>query len=183
MWARWRDQSELQQLCRTSADGRLPHPTKTAQTHRNHIGLIVSGRAVTEDEIFAQVESHNVSKAKKSVPRKNIKVSKGSNSKQKSSDPTQNSPSPRPCTSRVIPDYSPVISSLDSDSESEDEKCCVCKKSRPPAFVKLLETQPCILFWVQCDKCQHWVSALRSSAPSFELHRHTQFLCPCCHNE
>ena len=190
------DQPNYDQVARSFLEkkgGELLKNVKVAKI-RKTLSKVVSGKAITEENITDQIKSHIESQSSKKKPvtqpvsrkksplateSKSPKVkSVRSQSKKKSkpSKPTQGT-SGVSKISKVS--HVNVIEDCSSSDESvaESEKCCVCKSFTPSELrsaVSLVFTK-----WGCCDSCQRWVH-LQYCTPIKVLRLGDSFFCPDC---
>jgi hypothetical protein len=147
-------------------------PTKK----RKYLSTIVSGKAITEDDMFEAIKEHEAAR-KPSSTGKGKKTSEKGKKQNKS-----NKSDPVPSTS-VIRKQTEVFTNVDNDDDGDDnsidesEKCCVCNKFTPDEVrnsVSLVFTK-----WVQCDKCGHWTH-LKYCTNIAVVRRGDHFFCKHC---
>ena len=190
------DQPNYDQVARSFLEkrgGELLKNVKVAKI-RKTLSKVVSGKAITEENITDQIKSHIESQSSKKKPvtqpvsRKKSPLATESNSpkvksvrsqskkKSKPSKPTQGT-SGVSKISKVS--HVNVIEDCSSSDESvpENEKCCVCKSFTPSELrsaVSLVFTK-----WGCCDSCQRWVH-LQYCTPIKVLRLGDSFFCPDC---
>ena len=190
------DQPNYDQVARSFLEkrgGELLKNVKVAKI-RKTLSKVVSGKAITEenitDQIKSLIESHSSKKkpvtqpvsrkksplATESKSPKVKSVRSQSKKKSKPSKPTQGT-SGVSKISKVSHVYVTEDCSSSDESVPESEKCCVCKSFTPSELrsaVSLVFTK-----WGCCDSCQRWVH-LQYCTPIKVLRLGDSFFCPDC---
>ncbi|CAC5424039.1 unnamed protein product [Mytilus coruscus] len=156
------------------------------QNNRKCLSKIVSGKAITEENVIECIKEHCQPKrsVNKSSEINSSKKNSSSAIKKKSSTKRVQSKcnsSPKPCTSglQVIYLSDSQESLYEHESQmSESDLCCVCHKFYPQKLKECGDLT--IAKWGQCifDGCSHWVH-LRFCCNVRAVRTHSIFYCPC----
>ncbi|XP_052083703.1 uncharacterized protein LOC127721060 [Mytilus californianus] len=169
---------------------------------RKYLSNITSGKAITEDDVMADIVAHckkpkitqvinkkkpksvnNTSKCKKTKAcvENDVKVTKPKKAKKVKVIAKAKNMSPKPGTSglqKLIISDDDSFDDTCSIEDTDESPCCVCKKRFPEALrqcVSLVFAQ-----WGKCmyPQCDHWTH-LRFCCNVNVLRRHSIFYCPC----
>ena len=126
-------------------------------------------------------------KAQHEQEKKNVKKSKpnekGKGTKKKCKSKVSKVTTSETSEVRAIPGPSHVMVSCDeSDHSDEQDVCCVCRKSSPPALREILYNRILFVKWAQCEKCGHWVH-VKFCTDGADVRRTSSYICPCCTNQ
>lgn len=176
---------------------------KTETNKRQYLSYIVSGKAITEDNVVERITEHQENVSKKSkisksnskskqkvskASKKSVVKSKPKSPKGKKTTKVETSPLPCPSSMNASPQPGPShINLLGSESDStlsaeDDEVCCVCNKFTPDAIryaVSLVFVK-----WAECDalNCGHWTH-LGFCTETRVVRKGDKFFCPHCKEE
>ena len=167
------------------------------KNNRKYLSKIVSGKAITEENIIKCVKEHCQSAKAKSTSKSVVnkkQTGKCINIKKQKNDVKQkrgvksscnkikcNSSVAKPSTSglQVVYISDSEESLFDHESQmSQSELCCVCNKFYPEKLKECGDLT--IAKWGQCmyNECSHWVH-LRFCCEIRVLRTHSVFYCPC----
>jgi len=156
--------------------GNILENVKVAKT-RNTLSKVVGGKAITNEDVITKMQNHIHSQST-SMKRKFIPPFKDPQTHKKETSKLNNTKGKQP---QVKHKKVKTITAMDSDddTESEEEKCCVCGKFYPEKsdydHIKIVQ-------WGQCDTCNKWVH-LSFCTRVKVLRRGDSFLCPTCKSE
>lgn len=137
---------------------------------RKTISKIVSGKDLTDDDVFRQMKEHEKSQKQPKSSSKPTPVMNVPN----------NEPQPGPSHIR-IDENCDAVSEID---EEDEEPCCVCEMREPPRE-KMRRGTIELLNWAQCDginnrkACLHWVH-LKFCSDVQTVGHGDKFYCPHC---
>jgi hypothetical protein len=136
---------------------------------RRHIGKIIAGKAVTENEIKKKIHQYNEEKG--SSCKQTVREDRKNKTKK-----TRNSVPEAGPSHIYVSDSDMTVSDMDIDDE---EKCCVCSKFTPEEVRR--STSVIFVKWAQCDNssCGHWVH-LKFCSQTKVIRKGDTFYCEHC---
>lgn len=147
---------------------------KQATKKRRNISNIISGKAISEDEVLHKIVDYQSTNPKK---RRTTGTPTTAPSTATSKAKTSTTITQEPGPSHYYVDDS---DESDTSSIPEEDKCCVCHQFTPQEVrqsVSLIFTK-----WAQCDLCEHWVHLIYCTETRV-VRRGDSFLCPHCKEE